>query len=782
MNNGFVRWLLDIDRLPEDASGVHLAWAHAWPAWVWLLMLLLLAAFAFWSYSRLLGSPSGRRTLAVIRTLILLLVVIIIAGPLLQLERDTVEEDWVLLLADRSQSLGIADAGSDNAAAGVRISRDRQLREIIDNSESAWSELNDNHHVVWLGFHDGVFDLSTPAADLAPPGEPVVVLGEPDGAATNLNTSLEQALQRAAARPISGIVIFSDGRTTDPPVRSLIRRLQADKIGVYVVPLGSDEPLGDLAVARVDAPRRAFVRDKVPVTVELERFGEAVRTLGGTARLIDQDTGEVLDEIEISPGSNDETITLIAEPELAGETTWVVQIVTDRADLVPENNTKSFAIELVDRPLRVLYIEGYPRWEYHYLKWILIREKSIESSIILLSADRNFAQEGNTPLTRLPRSPEEFAEFDVIVLGDIPGTFFSPSQLEMIRAHVAERGAGLLWIAGERWTPGSYVGTAGALADVLPIRGSLALPRIDEPVNMTPTEYAERLGVLRLVTAGDVGWPKELVDPSYRWSRLWWAQRIPSSQLKPTARALAVTTTEFDGEPLPLVIHMRYGSGQTIYVATDEIWRWRYGRGDFLPEQFWVQMLRMLGRDKLAGGDDPAVLTVEPRRLAVGQPMLMRLRLLDSRLVDLNLAKVRASLIDEDAVVIADLELRRDENAPSDFLTTWLPDVTGKLRVRIDDPLVAAQPLVAEVEVYSPDDELRRPETDHALLAALAEDTGGAVLAPDEVDRLPGLLPNRSIKTANPLTERIWDTPLAFILVLLLLTGEWIGRKLLRLA
>ncbi len=47
---------------------------------------------------------------------------------------------------------------------------------------------------------------------------------------------------------------------------------------------------------------------------------------------------------------------------------------------------------------------------------------------------------------------------------------------------------------------------------------------------------------------------------------------------------------------------------------------------------------------------------------------------------------------------------------------------------------------------------------------------------------LPQLLPNRSVQTVKPLSERIWDTRLAFALVLLVLTAEWIGRKVLRLA
>ena len=108
--------------------------------------------------------------------------------------------------------------------------------------------------------------------------------------------------------------------------------------------------------------------------------------------------------------------------------------------------------------------------------------------------------------------------------------------------------------------------------------------------------------------------------------------------------------------------------------------------------------------------------------------------------------------------------------------------MSGQLRVRINDPTLANLKLEVSIEVYAPDDELRRPETDHPLLQVLAAQTGGRILAPDELDQLPSLLPNRSVRTINPITERIWDSPLAFGLLLLLAAGEWIGRKLIRLA
>jgi hypothetical protein len=788
MNNPLIRWLLDLDVIPAGAEGLRLVWERPWPAWVWAALVVVAAALAVWSYSRLAGGAQGRVVLAVTRFALLIVILVVISGPMFELPRESVEEDWVLMLVDRSASMTIADVGEDAAPARDRLSRDEQLRALLGGHERVWRRLDEARHVVWLGYHDGAFDLAAPAADGTATELPVV-LGTADGRRTRLNTALEQALQRAAARALSGVVVFSDGRTTDPPTRASMRRLRSDKVGVYAVPLGSPRPLGDLAIRRVDAPRRAFVRDQVPVTVELDQLGSLSAVDGAVVRLLDDTAGagRELSRVELGRDAADlESVTLIAEPQLAGEATWRVVVETEPADLITDNNIETFLIDLVDRPLRVLFVEGYPRWEYRYLKNLMIRERSIESSVMLVSADRDFAQEGNQPITRLPRSPEEFAPFDVIVLGDVAASFFSPEQLEMMRDHVAVRGAGLLWIGGERHTPRSFAGTV--LADLLPVRGSLALPAIGAPVNMEPTPLADRLGLLRLSGEDEGAWPRELGDPGSGWSLLYWAQRVEPGQLKPTAEILARTVREFRGAQLPLVVQMRYGAGQVIYVATDEIWRWRYGRGELLPERFWVQIIRRLGRESLAGSDDAATLDVNPRRLTTSQVMRIDLELLDARLLEESRPAVPAVLETADGTPVAELELRRIDGPVSStevsrvrFAATYRPGVAGQFRVRVDDPTLGGMRMDVPVEVFTPEDELRRPDTDHELLAAMAAQTGGAVLGPDELGGLDRLLPNRSVRTINPLTERIWDTPLFFGLVLLLLTCEWIGRKVIRL-
>jgi hypothetical protein len=427
----------------------------------------------------------------------------------------------------------------------------------------------------------------------------------------------------------------------------------------------------------------------------------------------------------------------------------------------------------------VLYVDGYPRWEYRYLKNLLVREKSIECSIFLLSADRDFAQEGDRPIARLPRSAEEFAAYDVIILGDAPASYFSSEQMEMIREHVADRGAGLLWIAGERYTPESCAGTT--LTDLLPMRGSLTLGAIGRAVNMAPTELARSLGVLEVSLGDEVGWPKELTDPASGWSQLYWAQRIEPERLKPTAEVLARTAAPVDGSPLPLVMQIRYGAGRSLYVATDEIWRWRYGRGELLPDQFWIQMIRMLGRASLAAIGEEVSVEVSPRRPEVRRPVRIEVRLLDARLIETAPARIAAAIETEDGQVIGEIDLHRPPSVEDRFVGTLLPETTGRFRLRISDPAIPAAGLSTSLDVHAPEDELRRPETDHPLLVHLAAETRGQVVAPDQLDVLPQLLPNRAVRTMDPLRESIWDTPLAFTLVLLLVMAEWIGRRLIRL-
>ena len=261
-----------------------------------------------------------------------------------------------------------------------------------------------------------------------------------------------------------------------------------------------------------------------------------------------------------------------------------------------------------------------------------------------------------------------------------------------------------------------------------------------------------------------------------------------------------------DGGSFPLCSRCAT-AGRSLYVATDEIWRWRYGRGDFLPERFWVQMIRLLGRESLARSGKPALLEITPRRGEVDRPAQIELTLLDQALVESAPATMRVRIVREGSVDergapgttpddAATTELVLTSRAGDgraaaagsarNYSATWLPTASGRYRIDAADPLIAsAGGLSVRAEVWQADDEMRTPQTDHALLARLVESTGGRVLAPGDLAQLldPNVLPKRRLRLAGePDIETLWDTPLALILVMLLLTAEWAWRRLLKFA
>ncbi len=797
--------IFGLEAMRFGAEGVLFQFARPFPAWAWLLAVLAALAVAWWSYRRLIGSPAARWSLGALRGGLLLTLLLVISGPQLVRPNERVEKDWVLVLVDRSASMSIKDAPG---AAGRRA-REEQLAESIRDGWPRLAELAKERTVVWLGFDSGVYELA------APPGDQPPEIGRPSGRRTAIGAVLEQAFQRAAARPIAGVIVLSDGRSVDEPGRAVLRRLQSEHIPVLTVPLGSAEPVSDLAIVAAEAPLLAFVNDTVPVVVQVDRLGAPAQGRpppSGVVRLIDRATGRVLDE---APLPRDESgwsagrtrVVLTTRPDLPGAPTWTVVIVPDAPDLIEENNEAEIKPELVDRPLRVAYFDGYPRWEYRYLKNLLVREPSIRSASMLLASNRQYLQEGDVQLLSIPRSPEEWAAFDVIILGDLASNLFSDEQLEQLREHIAVRGAGLLWVGGPGATPSTW--RDSPLADLLPFApatgraGDDSVRAWDESVVVTRAPGAERLGLLELGNESDAGWPPSLADPRTGWSALRYAQRIDPAIVKPTAEVLAwahpLSAPGEESLRSPLVLTMRYGAGRVMYVATDEIWRWRYARGEALPERFWLPLMRLQGRESLARTARSALIEVTPRRAEVRQPVRVAVELLDQSIVDLvpsgATLTARIRRVDEgprgeagpERSAPIELTLAPEQigarGSSRSFARLWTPDEAGKYRVEAIDPLLANLGLAADLEVALSDDELRHPETDHALLTRLSEQTEGRVLAPSDLASAPDLLPNREIRIAGtPDITTLWDKPAVLILLVLLLTLEWVGRRLIKLS
>jgi hypothetical protein len=847
-NAGMLSGLFGTGGLTPGRDGVELVFTYPLATWEWALAAVAACALAWWSYRRLDAPRWTAVLLAGVRALLLLLVLLLLTGPKLIKPIETLERDWVLVLVDRSGSMSITDAPAAAGSDSLRT-REEQLRSALQRAAPAFAELARERTLVPLGFESGTFDLPPSEANAGEgrdntndgssgngSASPATLgpwaLSAPEGQRTNIGAALESALQRAAARPLSGIVLISDGRSTDEPGRALVRRLIAERVPVFTLPLGSAAALADLAVVRAAGPGAAFANDLVPIEAVVERRGGGNAASASIVELVDTATGRVVDQrlvqwpaLPTDTASEGETsasalrppqkVTLTTTPSLAGRSSYQVRVRSEGTaagpDLVPGNDSASVAVTIVDRPMRVLSLDGTPRWEHRFLKNILSRERSMEFASLVLAAGRRFLAEGSINLQSVPVSHSEWDAFDVIMIGDMGPEVMSPEQIEQIRRRVSVGGAGLMWIAGPGDTPQSWRGTP--LADLLPVTldGDSPLRTWDRDVTVAPAPLSRTLGVMRLsdadpasagvsvssgdtTTAGaasaDAFWPAVISDPATGWSRLRWAQRLEPARLKPGAEALAFgVPVDGVGAPTPLVLTMRFGAGRVVYVATDEVWRWRYGRGEDLPERFYLQLLRLLGRESVERSGRPALLELSPQRAEVGQTVRVSVELVDQSLIDARPASIAVRVEPTDQQGIAtDLTLRpAGGGGPGEgsrtFVGAWVPQRAGAYRVNVTDALLSATPMSLDAVVVRPDDELLRPETDHARLAELSRVTGGRVLGEGELSELPRLLPRREVRIEGIADQRtLWDTWPALLAVLVLLSIEWIGRRIARLA
>ena len=743
--------------VPAGLSGQPWQWALQRPMPVWAIVLLVsgLALAAWLSYAGLRGSRLGRSALAALRLLSMSLLLLLLLGPSIEWPRERVERDVVHAIVDRSLSMRVRD---ERLADGSRRSRDEAA--LVVARDPAWLAVADAHDLAWHALGARANPV-TSAADLP----------SADARRTLMMTGIDDALRQSGGRPVAGIVLVSDGRSQDAPDAESLRRLKAAAAPVFVVALGDPSGAADRAIVEIEHAARAFPKDRVPVRVTLST-GDALPV---RVALRERGSGRLIEERTITPDPDRRArATLMGTRADAGDADWEVVILPEGQDADASNDARPLRVEFVDRPLRVLYIDGWPRWEYRYLKNLLLREEGFESSVMLLSADRDFAQEGTAPIARLPATAEEFAPFDVVVIGDVPGGFMDEARQRILREQVARRGTGVLWIGGDRATPSTWRGTA--LEDLLPFRGSLELPRWDEPVALRSTPLADRLGLLEMGDAPGA-WPTEIATGGAGWARLEWAQRIDPRDLKPAVETWAMAapaTRSATGAGAPIVVSMRFGSGTIAYVGTDETWRWRHGRGETLPERFWIQIIRHLARAGLRGDARRPVIEVEPGSAVVDQPVRITL---DGGEVQADRVVVEARRADGAEVI----EITLAPEGGGRFGAAWPAPREGEWTIRVA-PRSGVSADEAHLQVRSEEPELADTTPDHASLQRLAEATGGRLLRVDQLDSLASAIPVRSVIIRQPLHWPLAHRWPLYALLAALLVAEWLGRRVLRLS
>jgi uncharacterized membrane protein len=817
----------------DSASADGLRLLDLPPPWV-IVFGVLPAVFllAWMAYGR--GGEglalSWRLALGGLRALAVLLLLAVLARPVREQRREDVRPAEVLVLIDDSASMQRRDAyaADEPARAALEAATGLDPRQAT-RSELARAALA-RELLPALAARDYRVSLAAfdeHARSLA--GEADLASLAAEGRGTHLGDSLAQALSGMVGRHLTDVVVISDGRSTGGStpleVAALVAGVAAAEASadarapdggplgatpVHTLLVGDPRPDRNSALELVELPAQALAGDEISVVVRAASSGIApgspatlvleeasAESSGGDAGAPasgpEWSAARAVDtrEIELSPEGT--RVVLVApgggaDGSNAAEGTRHLRVVLTPQDgeALTDDNLLELAVPVSRQKVRVLLVDGLPRYEYRFLVHDLLKrsDENIEFQAWLGSASPDFPQECSRdlePLRELPSTRQELLDrYDVVILGDVdpyalgrdPGR--AEAFWEALREFVAA-GGGLLVQAGTHFTPRAWLGTP--LEELLPVVVDSALGATARGVTseFRPTleDPLDPHAIARL--APDLEVNRRLWEDQDGLRGFLWYYPVPRA--KPGAQVLARHPVEGDADGrYPLITAGYWPAGRTLFIAVDGIHRWLNHYGSRYYERFWRGAIRWLALGRLHGGDPRWRLESPRSSYALDEVVSLEARVLDDDWKPSGDASQSIELAGPDGARRA-LELAASPGRPGVFQGSTALDRTGQWQARAErDGKLAAS---ASFEVALPARESADPSPDPEALAALAERTGGRALALGQARQLLAELPGGE-ELRRPIAARLedaWDRGWTLALAVLLLGAEWLLRK-----
>ncbi|MBI3909746.1 MAG: VWA domain-containing protein [Armatimonadetes bacterium] len=762
-----------------------------WPLALVVLALLGMLAWTFYWYRRDGTRPGAlfKTLMGALRLLAMALLLFMAFQPMLRSQRQYITRSVVAVLLDVSESMSRyrdhwvdarkrqetinALGGSPTAARQPRLQQAVALlgRPQVD----LLNQLEKTHRVLAYTFGSEARPLAVPrVTNGAQKGRfaavplPTALNGQANS--TQVGAALEHVLAETAGQPVAGVIVLSDGGQNmgpDPVIAA--RRAAENRIPIYTAGFGDPNDPRDLAVVNILADEIVRKGDEVVVQVVLRQRKYEGATVPLVLRLGQKELGRA----ELRLENDLEVHSFAFIPEQTGLFKLTASVPVQPGETNRNNNTRSFNLRIIDKKLKILAIEGEPRWEFRYLKNAILRDKTVHFACLLADGELGSGGEGNVKIFGFPRDRKELFSYDLILLGDVPRGFFTSVDLENIVAFVEQRGGSLIVIAGENAMPWQYRGEK--LAEVLPV---LIPPYPEQRVFREPFQ-------VQLTDKGRDNPMMWLAADPQESAQIW--QRLPgvywcglSDGRKRSAEVLATHPSIRkgpEGELAPLMLHMNVGNGRVFMSLVDSTWQWRFAVGDKYFYRFWAQIIRTMKPQELPGADAFTRITTDQNNYVLGQKARITARLLTPNYQPVRQSEVRAEVRRQNDGQAFPLRLEPVIGNAGSYSTEWLLPLPGDYRLSVVGYGGRKTEGLRDFNVEVSSIELDEPALKEQTLRQIAEISGGAYVPLTEVGRLPDRIPDASQRLQSRLEHELWDTPLLLILFSLFLVGEWALRK-----
>jgi len=220
----------------------------------------------------------------------------------------------------------------------------------------------------------------------------------------------------------------------------------------------------------------------------------------------------------------------------------------------------------------------------------------------------------------------------------------------------------------------------------------------------------------------------------------------------------------------------RYGAGRTLFSGIDDSWRWRFYTGEAVFDTYWIQQFRYLARSKKLGQRKLTFQTFRPA-YELGEQVKLSLKVLDPQLLTQLPEMIPVEIMGGDGKTAYRENLVRQEGQIDLYLASYTADKIGKFQAVLPPIAGGVDTMDLPFEVNVPRLELTQPQVDRTFLTRLAAETNGKSYDLDQAVRLATDIPSAAKQIPVEISEPIWNKNRALVLFVLLITAEWVLRK-----